>query len=159
MALAFHAFLELSMHARMFVSVLAAAALSLALDVTPSNAQTTGAPARPNIVLILTDDVGYGDIGSYGAPDIRTPHIDRLAKGGVRLTDFYAAPQCTPTRAALISGRYQQRVRMERALGSVGAALDILSIRRRISPARHAELRTALVEIARMLGGMVRQRL
>ena len=112
------------MHARMFVSVLAAATLSLALVVTPSNAQTTGAQARPNIVLILTDDVGYGDIGSYGAPDIRTPHIDRLAKGGVRLTDFYAAPQCTPTRAALISGRYQQRVRMERALGSVGAALD-----------------------------------
>ena len=66
---------------------------------------------RPsNVVLIITDDVGYGDIGSYGAPDIKTPNIDSLAKNGTRLTDFYAAPNCSPTRAALISGRYQQRV-------------------------------------------------
>src|SRR5678816_3384470 len=64
---------------------------------------------KPNVVLVITDDVGYGDIGSYGAPDIKTPNIDSLARDGVRLTDFYAAPQCTPTRAALISGRYQQR--------------------------------------------------
>jgi arylsulfatase A-like enzyme len=81
--------------------------------------------SRPNVVLIITDDVGYGDIGSYGARDIRTPHIDSLAKAGVRLTDFYAAPQCTPTRAALITGRYQQRVGLERALGSTGAALEM----------------------------------
>ena len=81
-------------------------------------------PQRPNVVLIITDDVGYGDIGSYGAPDIKTPHIDRLAKEGVRLTDFYAAPQCTPTRAALMTGRYQQRVLLERALGTDPAALD-----------------------------------
>ena len=74
---------------------------------------------------MITDDVGYGDIGSYGATDIKTPNIDRLAKEGVRLTDFYAAPQCTPTRAALISGRYQQRVGLERAIGSVGPALEI----------------------------------
>lgn len=79
---------------------------------------------RPNVVLMITDDVGYGDIGSYGSPDIKTPNIDRLAIEGVRLTDFYAAPQCTPTRAALISGRYQQRVGLERALGSGGAALE-----------------------------------
>jgi arylsulfatase A-like enzyme len=79
---------------------------------------------RPNVVLIITDDVGYGDIGSYGAPDIRTPNIDRLAREGVKLTDFYAAPLCTPTRAALITGRYQQRVRLERALGTVGPALE-----------------------------------
>jgi arylsulfatase A-like enzyme len=81
-------------------------------------------PQRPNVVLIITDDVGYGDIGSYGAPDIKTPNIDRLAKEGVKLTDFYAAPLCTPTRAALITGRYQQRVSLERALASQGAALD-----------------------------------
>jgi arylsulfatase A-like enzyme len=81
-------------------------------------------PAKPNVVLIITDDVGYGDIGSYGAPDVKTPHIDRLAREGVRLTDFYAAPQCTPTRAALISGRYQQRVRLERALATVGPSLE-----------------------------------
>src|SRR3954471_14843393 len=79
-------------------------------------AQPPAAP-RPNVLLIVTDDVGYGDIGSYGAPDVKTPNIDSLARDGVRLTDFYAAPQCTPTRAALISGRYQQRFRLEAALG------------------------------------------
>ena len=86
-------------------------------------AQRQSSPERPNVVLIITDDVGYGDIGSYGARDIRTPNIDRLARQGVKLTDFYAAPQCTPTRAALITGRYQQRVRLERALGTVGPSL------------------------------------
>lgn len=74
-------------------------------------------PARPNIVLIITDDVGYGDLGSYGAPDIKTPNIDSLAKHGARFTQFYAnASSCTPTRAGLITGRYQQRVALERPL-------------------------------------------
>ncbi|HLG55957.1 MAG TPA: sulfatase-like hydrolase/transferase [Vicinamibacterales bacterium] len=80
--------------------------------------------ARPNVVLIITDDVGYGDIGSYGAPDIKTPSIDSLAKTGSRLTDFYAAPNCSPTRAALISGRYQQRSRIENPLGAARQAGD-----------------------------------
>ena len=79
---------------------------------------TAQAPARPNVVLIMTDDAGYGDLGSYGGTDIRTPHLDRLAREGVRFTDFYAnAPSCTPTRAGLISGRYQQRVGLEYPLG------------------------------------------
>ncbi len=86
--------------------------------------QRRASQQRPNVVLILTDDIGYGDLGCYGAPDIKTPNIDRLAKEGVRLTDFYAASQCTPTRAALMTGRYQQRVGLERALGSQGAWLD-----------------------------------
>src|SRR5215467_10956174 len=68
----------------------------------------------PNVVLILMDDLGYGDLGSYGVSDARTPNIDRLAREGVRLTDAYAnGPVCTPTRAALITGRYQQRVGLE----------------------------------------------
>lgn len=75
---------------------------------------------RPNVILIITDDAGYGDLGSYGAPDIKTPNIDSLAKAGTRFTDFYAnASTCTPTRAGLISGRYQQRVQLERPLSSV----------------------------------------
>src|SRR5690242_13351525 len=86
----------------------------------PAAAQPPAA-SRPNVVLIVTDDVGYGDIGSYGAPDVKTPGIDSLARDGVRLTDFYAAPQCTPTRAALISGRYQQRFRLESALGGASS--------------------------------------
>ena len=79
-------------------------------------------PDRPNVVLIITDDVGYGDIGSYGAPDIKTPNIDSLAKSGTRFTDFYAnASSCTPTRAGLISGRYQQRFALDRPLSATAA--------------------------------------
>jgi arylsulfatase A-like enzyme len=73
---------------------------------------------RPNVVLIITDDVGYGDFGAYGSPDVKTPNIDRLARQGVKLTDFYAnASNCSPTRAGLISGRYQQRFAIEWPLG------------------------------------------
>ncbi len=97
-------------------------ALSVLLFVVSSAHAAIG--QRPNVVLIITDDVGYGDLGSYGSRDIRTPHVDRLAKQGVRMTDFYASPQCTPTRAALITGRYQQRVRLERALSTVGPSLE-----------------------------------
>ena len=93
----------------------------LALALLPSGPAAAQQPpaALPNVVLIITDDLGYGDLGSYGAPDIKTPNIDRLAKEGVRLTDFYAnGATCTPTRAALISGRYQQRFALERPLGT-----------------------------------------
>ena len=57
--------------------------------------------------MTITDDAGYGDVGAYGAPDIRTPNIDQLASEGVKLTDFYADPVCTSTRAALIMRRCQ----------------------------------------------------
>ena len=81
-------------------------------------AVAASAQTRPNVVLIVMDDVGYGDYGSFGATDVRTPSVDRLAKEGVRFTDFYAAPSCSPTRAALISGRYQQRFGLEVPLGA-----------------------------------------
>lgn len=65
---------------------------------------------RPNIVLIMADDLGYGSLGCYGSKEISTPSIDRLAGNGMRFTDFHSnGPMCTPTRAALITGRYQQR--------------------------------------------------
>ncbi|MBT5927103.1 MAG: sulfatase [Verrucomicrobia bacterium] len=65
---------------------------------------------QPNIVLIFCDDLGYGDLGSYGHPTIRTPNLDRMAGEGMRLTDFYsAASVCTPSRAALMTGRYPLR--------------------------------------------------
>lgn len=81
------------------------------------------ASGPPNVVLFITDDVGYGDIGSYGAPDVETPNIDRLAREGVRLTDFYAnGLTCSPTRAGLMTGRYQQRVGIEAPLGAGGKA-------------------------------------
>ena len=69
---------------------------------------------KPNIVLILADDMGYADIGVHGCKDIPTPNIDRIAAQGVRFTDAYANGSfCTPTRAALLSGRYQHRSGME----------------------------------------------
>ena len=64
---------------------------------------------RPNVILILTDDQGYGDLGSQGNPFIQTPHLDRLYTESVRLTDFHVDPVCTPTRAALLTGRYSIR--------------------------------------------------
>jgi len=89
---------------------------------------------RPNIVLIMADDLGYGDVGCYGCGDIRTPAIDSLAADGVRFTTFYSnAPECTPTRTALLTGRYQHRVGgLECALGidNVGRYDDAIRLRR-----------------------------
>jgi len=66
---------------------------------------------QPNIVFILADDLGYGDVGAYGATDIRTPNIDLLAKGGLKFTEFYApSPVCSPTRAGFLTGRYPRRM-------------------------------------------------
>ncbi len=76
-------------------------------------------PGPPNIVLIMSDDLGYGDLTSYGAPDLQTPNIDSLGRDGIRLTDFYAnGVLCSPTRAGLLTGRYQHRYGIESALGS-----------------------------------------
>ncbi len=66
---------------------------------------------RPNIVIILTDDQGYGDLGVHGNPIIRTPNIDAMAKKSAVLTSFYVSPVCTPTRASLMTGRYNYRTR------------------------------------------------
>lgn len=73
--------------------------------------------SSPNIVLIFTDDLGYGDVGCFGAKDIETPNIDRLAKEGRRFTDFYVAQAvCTASRAALMTGCYPNRVSLSGAL-------------------------------------------
>ncbi len=66
------------------------------------------ASPRPHIVYILADDLGFADLG-YRGSDIATPNIDRLAAGGLKLEEFYAQPMCTPTRAALMTGRYPMR--------------------------------------------------
>lgn len=63
----------------------------------------------PNVILIMTDDQGYGDIGAHGHPFLKTPHLDRLHEESVRWTNFHVSPFCTPTRAALMTGRYPAR--------------------------------------------------
>jgi arylsulfatase A-like enzyme len=75
-----------------------------------SSATAAVTPARPNIVFILADDIGYGDLGCYGANKVKTPHLDRLAREGARFTDAHApASVCTPTRYALLTGKYAWR--------------------------------------------------
>ena len=66
---------------------------------------------RPNVLFILADDLGYGDLSCYGRPDYQTPVLDALARQGVKFTSAYAAaPVCTPTRCAFVTGRYPQRI-------------------------------------------------
>jgi arylsulfatase A-like enzyme len=82
---------------------------------------------KPNILIILADDMGYADIGAQGCQDIPTPHIDSLAKNGMRFTDAYANGSfCTPTRAALMSCRYQHRYGIEDLAGPLPAAANTL---------------------------------
>jgi arylsulfatase A-like enzyme len=111
-------------------------ALVLAVGTQSVRAEDDPRASRPNILLIVADDLGYADLGCYGGKEIRTPNLDRLAEQGVRLTDFYAsAPICTPTRASLMTGCYPQRFgfdwvirydEKDRGLPSTGASLPHL---------------------------------
>ena len=75
------------------------------------NATSVRSEDRPNILVIVADDLGYGDLSSYGADDLQSPHLDKFFSQGLRMTEFYAnCPVCSPTRAALLSGRYQDMV-------------------------------------------------
>ena len=88
----------------------------------------TAATARPNVLFILADDLGYGDLSCYGRPEYKTPVLDNLAKQGLKFTDNYAsAPVCTPTRTAYITGRYPHRlaVGLEEPLGDANMQIGI----------------------------------
>jgi N-acetylgalactosamine-6-sulfatase len=109
------------------------------------------AEGKPNVVFIMVDDMGYGDLPCYGATDVRTPNIDLLASQGVRLTNYYAAgAECTPTRTALLSGLYPQRIGgMECAIGTgnVGRYDDAIRLRESHDlglPASRAVLATSI---------------
>ena len=69
----------------------------------------TATRGRPNVVLIITDDQGYGDLSCHGNPVLKTPNLDRLYDESVRLVDYHVAPTCSPTRAALVTGHWTNR--------------------------------------------------
>src|SRR5688572_16001877 len=93
---------------REFLVVSAATTAVTAYD---ANAQQPASSVKPNILFILADDLGWGDLSCYGRPDYKTPVLDDLAARGIRLTQAYAnSSTCTPTRVALITGRYQTRL-------------------------------------------------
>src|SRR5205085_1482718 len=96
------------------------------------------APPRPNVVLILADDMGFSDLGCYGG-EIRTPHLDRLAGEGVRFTQFYNMARCCPSRAALLTGIYPHQA-------GIGAMNQDLG-----RPAYQGELNDRCVTIAEAL--------
>src|SRR6266542_1394289 len=75
-------------------------------------AAAAASASRPNVLIILADDMGFSDIGCYGS-EIATPNIDALAKNGLRFTQFYNTARCWPTRAAIMTGYYAQEVRRD----------------------------------------------
>ncbi|TWT91202.1 arylsulfatase [Neorhodopirellula pilleata] len=79
------------------------------IDFAQAETSTTQKGVRPNVILIMTDDQGYGDMACHGNSILKTPNLDRLYAESVRLTDFHVSPFCTPTRAALMTGRYPGR--------------------------------------------------
>lgn len=107
------------------VATVGAVAITAVLQLFAASAVSVADDRKPNIVFIIADDLGYGDISSYGGP-VSTPNIDALAAAGLRFTDFHSnGPVCTPTRVALMTGRYQQRAQLGNALAaSPGVGLD-----------------------------------
>ena len=87
--------------------------------------QSTQSARKPNIVIILGDDLGYCDVGMYGCREIPTPNIDSIAAAGVKFTNGYVtAPVCSPSRAALMTGRYQHRFGFEFNAGPLQRAMS-----------------------------------
>ena len=103
--------LRLNAHLLHTIATFILACLLAGKSIYASNTEEQRKPGSvPNVVLILADDMGYGDVGCFGSKRFKTPHIDALATDGLRLTDFHSnGAVCSPTRAALLTGRYQQR--------------------------------------------------
>src|ERR1700722_238389 len=93
----------MTLHRFLFLLIAASSLLSF----TPAHAAS---PTKPNLVIILIDDMGYGDIHPFGSQLNRTPNLDRMAAEGIKLTSFYGAPVCTPSRAQMLTGCYANRV-------------------------------------------------
>jgi len=106
---------------RRFLNRMAGTAVALVWPHCTSEARTASVGRQPNIIVILADDLGYGDLSCYGSERNKTPHLDALAAGGVRFTDFHSSGAvCSPTRAGLLTGRYQQRCGITDVLFAAG---------------------------------------
>ncbi|MFM8532693.1 MAG: sulfatase-like hydrolase/transferase, partial [Acidimicrobiia bacterium] len=112
------------------------ASLLVAMTIPLARAEASAdQPVRPNVIVIVADDLGYADVGFHGSKEVPTPHLDALARRGVVCTSGYVShPFCSPTRAGLLAGRYQQRFgqennpRWEPANDAVGLPLDAVTI-------------------------------
>ena len=103
----------------------------------------TGAGERPNILLIVIDDMGYSDIGPFGA-EIRTPALDRLASSGVKFTNFYVGPACSPTRSMLMSGT-------DNHVAGLGNQKEALAENQKGKPGYEGHINDRVVTIASLL--------
>jgi len=128
------------MNVRTIITAAAAAFTLTAFSANADNPEPSG--EKPNIVLILADDLGYADIGAYGNKLNRTPHLDRMAREGLRFTDFHSnAANCSPTRAAILTGQYQQRCGIDEGAlgeGAKGLPQDVITIAERLRGAGYA---------------------
>ena len=108
------------MNRRQFLQLTAAAGVSSALPKWAATARARSRGARrPNIVLIMADDMGFSDIGCYGG-EVHTPNLDGLAEGGLRFTQFYNGARCCPTRASLLTGLYAHQAGIGHMVGDRG---------------------------------------
>lgn len=120
--------------------------LVLLLSFCAACAAFAASPSRPNVLLIIADDLGYGELSCQGNPEIPTPHIDSIAKNGIRFTNGYVSgPYCSPTRAGLMTGRYQQRYGhefnpgpAEQAVENFGLPLQETTLPQRLKAAGYA---------------------
>jgi arylsulfatase A len=105
------------MYRRAFLESVACGAVGLTASSVCQSGAWAGSASKPNIVIVFADDMGYGDLGCYGHPTIRTPHLDRMASRGLKFTQFYVgASVCTPSRAALLTGRLPIRSGLSKVL-------------------------------------------
>jgi arylsulfatase A len=131
-----------NLNRRDFLKTAGLTAAALALSGCEGSFRQASSIDKPNVIIIFCDDVGYADVGVFGAKGYKTPNIDRMAAQGIKFTDFYAAaPSCTPSRAALMTGCYPQRVSLPNVIGpnaKIGISSDEMTIAEILKPLGYA---------------------